>query len=209
MSSAEHLTPNEPSSAAGRSRRRVPPRRLLGVGLPLLVGCLIGWLLFGDHGSSKPSAVKPGVVTASVQPATYAQVGVDLKKARTWKSTVQTGAIKLLSPDQTASIAITAPALAGHEAAFRRTDKKELLKLFAPGRVLARTRGRIGGQKALITEIVGRYKSRHPLQILSTALSSPYRTYSIQVFTTFKPAPIRLAEIRATLDSIRFSKPKG
>ena len=72
---------------------------------------------------------------------------------------------------------------------------------------LSRSRAKVGTASTVVTELIGQTRDRKPIRILSMGASSPYRTYSIQVFTVPRPIARRIAELRTLLASVRFRKP--
>lgn len=183
-------------------------RQALVVAAALLLGGFLGWLLFADHGGG-PSGGRAAIAPTKLRVATYPTIGLGLAQPTTWHGSLQRGVVRLLSSDQSVSVAISAPAAAGQDAQLRRADATDLRRLFRPSRLLGRQRGKIGGLPALITELVGTSPRRSKIRILSTALSSPYRSYSIQVFTALRPSSQRLLELRSVLASVRFSALKN
>ena len=49
---------------------------------------------------------------------------------------------------------------------------------------------------------------RQPVRILSMAVSSRWRTYSVQVFTVVAPRARRLLELRSLLSSVGYRQPR-
>ncbi len=189
----------------------VSRRALLAVAAALVVGAVAGALVVGGRGSS-PASRRTATANAltgalSANPTTHGPLGVSVAQPRGWQVTERSGVIEMLSPDQTASLTVSAPQPAGHEAQLRRSDKRQLLVLFKPARILGHRRGKIGGQPVLTTELVGVTPKHRHIRILTTAVSSAYRTYSIQVFSTPRPAALRLLQIRSALASFRFFAP--
>ncbi len=173
----------------------------------LVLGGVGGWLLFGDHGSGR-SARTPQLVPPKLGAVAYPTLGLSVGKPASWHASLQSGVVKLLSSDQAASIAISAPAPAHQDAQLRRTDVTELRRLFKPSRLLGRQRGRLGVLPALTTELVGTSPRHTKIRIFSTAVSSAYRSYSVQIFTALRPSAQTLIGLRSVLESVRFSAPK-
>lgn len=184
---------------------------VLAVLTALIVGGVVGALVFGGNGSSSDrsttSSTATPTVATSLRPKRYGSLGMSIAPPRGWRVTERSGVIRMLSPDQTVSLAVSAPQSAGHEVDLRRSDSQALQSLFKPARVLGRQRGKIAGAPALTTELSGVTPKHRPVRILSTAVSSAYRTYSVQVFTVPKPATARLLEIRNALGSMQFFAP--
>jgi len=186
---------------------------LLAVLIALIVGGVIGALVFGGddsspgNGSNTTSTAGSAADASNPAPTRYGSLGMSIAQPRGWKVIVKSGVVRMLSPDQTASLAVSAPQGPGHEVELRRADAQELKSLFAPARLLGRRRGKIGGLPALTTELSGVTPKHRRVRILSTAVSSTFRTYSVQVFTVPRPASARLLQVRDALGSMRFFAP--
>ncbi|MDX6296453.1 MAG: hypothetical protein QOI51_310 [Nocardioidaceae bacterium] len=178
----------------------------------VLIGSVIGWLIFGDHGSNNATA-PPGrkAIQISLRRGIYPPLGVALEQPTSWLTSNQGGILLLSSPDagQT-SLAISDPAPAGNDARLRPAINSQLVKTFAPAQVIGSRHGPIGKTPALTTAILGTGRSKHKILILSTAISSAYRTYAVQVFfRAAHPTQQSLLEVRNMLASIRFFAPTG
>jgi hypothetical protein len=178
----------------------------------VLLGSVLGWLIFGDHGSSSATS-GPGktALQISLRRGIYTPLGVALEQPTSWLTTSQSGVLTLSSPDagQT-SLAIADPAPAGNDAKLRPAINSQLVKTFQPAKVIAQRRGPIGTTPAVTTAILGTSRAKHKVLILSTAVSSKWRTYSIQVFfKAARPTKQSLLEVRNMLASIRFFAPTG
>jgi len=178
----------------------------------LLVGGAIAWLLIGNGSGSGSPASKPGTeVQISLRRGIYPPLGLALEQPTSWLTSTPGGVLTLASPDagQT-SLTISDPAAAGNETTLRPEINSQLVKTFSPAKVIAQRHGPIGKVQAITTAILGSRGGKHQILILSTAISSPYRTYSIQVFfKAQKPTNQSLAEVRNMLASIRFFAPTG
>jgi hypothetical protein len=201
-----------------------PTPRALGVAMAvsLGLGILIGWVAF-HGGSAKPAALNaqqvqtvplplnaqhvPQVRVALV-PIVNRALGVRLGRPPGWRASVQHRVIKLLSPDQSMSLGISAPSPPNQAKQLRRFDKAQLVKLFKPAKVIGRTRGKIGPVAVLTSEIEGTNQRHQRIRILTTAASSAFRTYSIEAFSAPTPPALRLAELQAILRSFRFFRPR-
>ncbi len=183
---------------------------LLSVVGAVLIGSVLGWLVFADHGSSTTTApAGRKAIQISLRQGIYPPLGVALKQPTSWLASAQPGILTLSSPDagQT-SLVISDPAAAGQALALRPAINGQLVKTFTPAKVIASQKGPIGKLQTVTTAILGTSSTHHKVLILSTAVSSPYRTYSIQVF--FKAAhPTQQSqfEIRNMLASLRFFAP--
>lgn len=182
-------------------------RQALIVAAALVTGGFLGWLLFAGHGDSSSPRARPGAPTP-FRGVSYPSIGLSLAQPTAWKNSTQHGVVKLLSSDQSVSVAISAPAAGGQAAQLRKADAADLKRLFHPARLVGRQRGRLGGLPAVTTELIGTSPRHTKIRILSTAVSSAYRTYSVQIFTAVRPSPHTLLELRAVLSSVRFTAPK-
>lgn len=136
-------------------------------------------------------------------------LGVRVARPAGWELTQRSGVAKLSAEDGTVSLAVSDAGGPNQQQKVRRFEQAELLRLFKPAQVIGRQRGKVGPLPALSTEIAGTTKERRPLRILTTAVTTEYRTYSVQVFSTLRPPPAHLTEVQAILRSFRFSKPKS
>ena len=127
-----------------------------------------------------------------------------------WLTTIQAGVLTIASPDAgLTSLSVSAPAPAGKEKTLRPEINSLLVQRLKPARVQAQLRGPIGKIPAITTAIQGTDRGQK-IVVLSTAISSPYRTYSIQVFFR-APHPSRQSRLEVTnmLASMRFVVPAG
>jgi hypothetical protein len=179
----------------------------------LLVGGAIGWLVLGGSGSSTSSSTKPGThqVQVSLRRGVYPPLGLALEQPTSWLTSSPAGTLTLASPDAgLTSMTISDPAPAGNANKLRPAINSQLVKTFSPAKVIAQRHGPIGKTAAITTAILGTGGGKRQILILSTAISSPYRTYSIQVFFKApRPTAQSLAEVRNMLASIRFFAPTG
>jgi hypothetical protein len=185
----------------------------LSVAGAILVGGAIGWLLF-HTGSTTSSPGKPAqraAIQVSLRRGIYPSLGLGLEQPTSWLTSSQPGLLSLSSPDNgSTTVAISDPAPAGNATKLRPAINKQLIKTFAPAKVIGRQKGPIGTTPALTTAIIGTTKTKLQVLVLSTAISSTYRTYSIQVlFKSLKPSPQSLLEVQHMLASIRFFAPTG
>jgi hypothetical protein len=186
---------------------------VLSVAGAVLLGSVLGWLLFADHGSSAKTTTTAGsrAIQISLRQGIYPPLGVALEQPTSWLTSSQGGILQISSPDagQT-SLAISDPAGAGNDSTLRPAINSQIVKTFSPAKVIAQQRGPIGKTPAITTAILGTTNAGRKVLILSTAVTSAYRTYSIQVF--FKAQhPTRQSEleVRNMLASIRFFAPSG
>jgi hypothetical protein len=186
---------------------------VLSVTGAVLLGAVLGWLIFGDHGSSQPAAKKPtgNVIQVSLRRGIYGPLGLALEQPTSWLTTAQGTLLTLASPDAAqASLTITDPAPAGQADRLRPAINSQLVKAFTPAKVIGQRHGPIGTTPAITTAILGTSREKRQVLILSTAISSKYRTYSVQVvFKTLKPTQQSLLEVQRMLASIRFFAPTG
>ncbi len=201
------------STRGGAIRRRVAGLVVAGLGL----GALLGWIFGQDHGGDSSTDAR---VTSLTAPRAVPKValgkstdlpvlGVRVAKPAGWQLTQRSGVAKLSTDDGTVSLAVSNAGGPHQQQMVRRYEQAELLRLFKPAQVVGRQRGKIGLLPALSTEIAGTTKQRRPLRILTTAVSTKYRTYSVQVFSTPRPPSAHLTEVQAILRAVRFSKPKS
>lgn len=202
-----------------RRQARAPRRgpQVLALVATLALGTVLGWAIFGRDGDdAQPKAATTGPTgptatgagpKVSLSKAAFPRLGLAFGRPLGWTASQQSGVVKLSATDATVSLAVSIAGAAGRDKQVRRYEQGQLLRLFKPARVIGRQRGKIGLLPVLSTEIAGTIKRRRPIRILSTAATTRYRTYSVQVFSTPRPPAARLAEVRAMLNSFRFAKP--
>jgi hypothetical protein len=193
-------------------QRRGPSKGALAAAVTLAVGLPLGWALLGGGRDGSPAApARPattpaaGAAVRSVS-ATYPRFGLRFARPAAWSSTVRRGSLGITSANRTISVAIAMPPGRPSARAIARSDRLELRRLFH-AREVGRQRSHIGPLATAITELVGRTAKHHRVRILAMAVSSRYRTYSVQVFTVLKPQRRHLGEVEALLASLRFSAP--
>lgn len=203
---------DNPSVPPRRQRPRVPVRALAFAGV-LAAGVLIGWVLFGgDESSPAPEAVATATAPAkgqqrvAVDARLYPRFGLALGVPKGWRTTIRRGVLNVAGSDGRVSVAFSVSGRPGEGPRVRRSDRKELTRLFS-ARELSRQRAKVGAAPTIVTELAGRSRNRQPIRILSMAASSRWRTYSVQVFTAPAPGSKRLLELRALLTSVGFSQP--
>jgi hypothetical protein len=189
------------------------PRRRLTVliaAAALGLGLLLGWLLFHDGGS------KPAVASSAAQPASgpagsthvsFGQFGVSLALPHDWTSDIRKGVLNLASPDQTVSVTLSMAPGRPDVHLLGRSDRLQLERLFH-ARVVSRTRSKVGTEPVLISDLRGKTAKGRPVRILSTGLTTRWRTYSIQTFTTPQPPPARAQEFDQLMSTLRFRAPR-
>lgn len=181
----------------------------------ILVGGALGWAVFANHGSgsSSNSTANPGQtpIQISLRRGIYLSLGLALEQPTSWLTSSQPGLVTLSSPDDGAStVAISDAAPAGNDKKLRPAINSQLVKTFNPAKIIGRRTGPIGHTPALTTAIVGTTKAKTKVLILSTAVTSKYRTYSIQVlFKSLNPSKQSLLEIQHMLASVSFFAPTG
>lgn len=146
--------------------------------------------------------VPEGVVSASAP-----HLGLSFRYAKGWVEEPSDGSVQFTSPDHSMSVAI---ATAGHGSApsVLRNAARIVLGSYAPARVISHRKGSFAGRQVRTAEIVGQNDSGDPLRILALAARSPWKTYSVEVFSGTSPSLKRLAQAKIILDSVRFSKPE-
>jgi hypothetical protein len=196
-----------------RRRPRVPVRAVAFVGV-LAAGVLIGWVLFGgDDGTRAPAQQATSTAPAGRQPRivvdsrAFPRFGLSFGLPRGWRTRTRRGVLNAASADGSVSVAFSVAAGAGEGPAVRRSDRRQLTRLFR-AREVSRERARIGNAPTIVTEFVGRTRRRQPIRILSMAVSSRWRTYSVQVFTVVAPRARRLLELRSLLSSVGYRQPR-
>jgi hypothetical protein len=177
----------------------------------VLLGAVLSWLIFGGGGSSSQTTKKSSgnLIQVSLRRGIYGPLGLALQQPTSWLTAAQGTLLTLSSPDAAqASLTITDPAPAGQADKLRPEINSQLVKAFSPAKVIGQRHGPIGKTPAITTAILGTSRAKRQVLILSTAISSKYRTYSVQVvFKTLRPTPQSLLEVQKMLASIRFFAP--
>jgi hypothetical protein len=180
----------------------------------LAAGVLIGWVLFGDDdGAQAPSAQRTTTAPAargpqvSVRQKAYPRFGLSIGVPEGWRTRIRRGVLNGSSADGTVSVAFSVAGGAGEGRAVRRSDRRQLARLF-DAREVKRERAKIGAAPTIVTELAGRTRRRQRIRILSMAVSSRWRTYSVQVFTVLAPRARQLLELRALLTSVGYRRPR-
>lgn len=192
-----------------RRRPRVPGQLIAFAGV-LCAGVLIGWAVFRDDDVSPApvatSAILDQRARLDVDRKQYPRLGVSLSVPKGWETAFRQGVFNVASPDKRVSVAISPAGSAGEGARVRLADRRELTRLFR-ARQLSRRRGKVGSERTIVTEFVGRTRKGQQIRMLSMGASSRWRTYSIQVFTALRPTPARLVELSTLIASVRFRRP--
>lgn len=180
----------------------------------VLLGATVSLLVFRGGGAKTTAGHPPPggkVLQVSLRRGIYPTLGLVLEQPTSWLSDLRTGLLTLSSPDAgAAAVAISDPAPAHNDAKLRPEINSQLVRAFAPAKVIGRQHGPIGKTPAITTAIIGTSRAKLKVLILSTAVSSPYRTYSIQVvFKSLHPTRQSLLEVRSMLASIRFVAPSA
>jgi hypothetical protein len=175
----------------------------------LLVGGAIAFLLAGGGSSGSKSNAK--VLQISLRRGIYPSLGLGLEQPTSWLTATPAGVLTLSSPDAgqtTMSISVLGPA--SQEAKLRPALNSQLVKTFQPAKVIGRSNQPIGKTPAISTAILGTSGGKRKILIISTAISSAYRTYGIQVFfKSLRPSRQSELEVHNVLTSIRFFAPTG
>jgi hypothetical protein len=186
---------------------------VLSIAGAILLGAVLAYLIFGGGGSSNQATKQPSgnLIQVSLRRGIYGPLGLALEQPTSWLTSSQGTLLTLSSPDAgQASLTITDPAAAGNADKLRPAINSQLVKVFTPAKVIGQRRGPIGTTPAITTAILGTSRAKRQVLILSTAISSKYRTYSVQViFKSLRPTQQSLLEVQHMLASIRFFAPTG
>ncbi len=199
-----------PQAPSARPRRRVRVQAIAFVGV-LCAGVLIGWVVFRDHrGSSATggtSALLDQRTRLDVNRRSFPHLGVTLSVPKGWQTKQREGVLNAASGDDRVSVAISPAGGPGDAKKVRASDRVELARLFH-AREVNRRQGKVGTERTIITEFVGRTRKRQRIRILSMGAASRWRTYSVQVFTALAPTATRVVELSTLIASVRFSDPR-
>lgn len=199
---------------SARPRSRPPAdRRALGlIGGALLavaLGILIGWLLFRGDERRPPSPVAtvappPGAAGA---PARFDQFGLRFQRPAGWSTAIKQGVLNVAAPGSTVAVTVSMTQRRTDERAVRRKDRADLKRLFK-AREVERRRYAVGPLPTLVTELAGTTRRGSQVRILSMAVSSRWRTYSVQVFSTPRPTRLETLQLQALIASFQFRRPR-
>lgn len=188
-----------------------PARRLaVTVAAALAGGLLLGWLIFHDGGSRQTTtspAAQSAPTPAAATHVSFGQFGVSVELPHGWGSEIRKGVLDLAAPDHTVSVALAMAPGRPDEHLLGRRDRLQLEHLFQ-ARVVSRTRSKVGTFPALISELRGRTAKGQPVRILSTGLTTRWRTYSIEIFTAPQPPAQRALEFDSLMSTLRFRAPR-
>jgi hypothetical protein len=163
------------------------------------------------HGGGRTRVVTQATAApatpAGSTPASFDQFGLSAQLPHGWGASVRKGVLALAAPDQSVSLTMSMANGRPDVHLVRRADRLQLKRIFH-ARILTRERSKIGTLPTLVTELAGRTNKGHPIRILSSGVTTRWRTYSIQAFTVPKPAPQRALEFDTLLHSFRFREPK-
>ena len=175
----------------------------------LCAGVLIGWVVFRDDddgGGSTRAASGPEAQRVATEARDYPGLGLSFKLPATWRTSFRGAVLTAAARDDSVSVALSSAGGPRDGQKVRRADRDELTRLFTAEQ-LSRQRATVGTASTVVTELIGQTRDRRPIRILSMGASSPWRTYSIQVFTVPRPIARRIAELRTLLASVRYRKP--
>ena len=199
---------DEGSTGARRPRRPHVPRQLIAFIGVLCAGVLIGWVVFGDDDSTPaPATTTASSPRVAVKTRLYPKLGITLGLPTGWKTSFRGSVLTAVSRDETVSVALSVAGGPGDGQRIRRSDRTELARLFN-AREVSRQRAKVGTATTIATDLIGRARNRRPIRILSMGPASRWHTYSIQAFTVLQPTPVRLAELRTLLGSVRYRQPR-
>jgi hypothetical protein len=192
---------------AAPRRPRVPRQVIAFIGV-LFAGLLIGWVVFRDDQSAPaPTATATRSQRIVSDARLYPKLGITLGLPKGWKTSFRGSVLTAVSRDETVSIALSIAGGPGDGQRTRRSDREELARLFN-AREVSRQRAKVGTATTIATDLIGRARNRRPIRILSMGPASRWHTYSIQAFTVLQPTPVRLAELRTLLGSVRYRQPR-
>lgn len=173
-------------------------------------GLLLGWLLF-HGGEPRQTAASPRVPVSPSPVGTthvsFGQFGLSAEIPHDWGSEIKKGVLDLAAPDHSVSVAIAMAPGRPDVHRLGREDRLQLERLFH-AHVVSRTRSKVGTFPALISELRGRTAKGQPVRILSTGLTTRWRTYSIEIFTAPQPPAQRALEFDSLMSTLRFRAPR-
>jgi len=169
----------------------------------LLAGIVVAVVVLTTGGDDpQPAKRKPlPARIVSVPP-----LGLGFAHPTSWKRKVQRRVIGLRSPEGSVVVFLSSPVARPAVAEVLAGAKSELLKQFAPAKVVHQGREPLGLRAVDSFELLGHDKGK-VVRALEMVDSTPYRTYAVTVVTGAKPSAQRLREARAIIGTVRFSKP--
>lgn len=169
----------------------------------VLVGLVVAAIVLWPSGRSQAPAPAKRLPfrIVSVPP-----LGLGFAHPRSWRRTVRRRVIELRSPDRSTLVFFSSPLAAPARARVKDDAKGQLLKRFAPAKVVREARGSLGNRPAATFELRGRDRSG-VVRALVLVSSTLYRTYAVTVLTGARPSRRSLGEARQILGTVRFSRP--
>jgi hypothetical protein len=177
-------------------------RRRLGGAVLLLAGVAVAVVVLWPGGGAKPEKTRrlPARIV-SVPP-----LGIGFAHPTSWKRKVSKAVIGVRSPEGSVVVFFSSPVAGPAIDEVRSGAKKELLRQFAPARIVSETDEPLGQRNVPAFELLGKDKGK-AVRALEMVDATKYRTYAVTVVTSARPSRARLKEARAIISTVRFGKP--
>jgi hypothetical protein len=184
----------EPDIAALRRRR-------LGGAVLLLAGVVVAVVVIATGGDDTPERKPLPARIVSVPP-----LGLGFAHPTSWRRKVDKQVIGLRSPEGSVVVFFSSPVARPAVTQVLAGAKRELLKQFAPAKIVSQGRQNLGLRDVRSFELRGKDNGK-VVRALELVDSTPYRTYAVTVVTGAKPSAKRLREARAIISTVRFTRP--
>ena len=184
---------------------RIAPktRRRLGGAVLLMVGIVVAAVVLWPGGEDPPA--KPKKLPARI--VSVPPLGMGFVHPTSWKRKVTKAVIGLRSPEGSIVVFFSSPTARPARDEVRAGARKQLLKEFAPAKIVNEGTEQLGARKVPSFELRGKEKGK-TVRVLELVDETKYRTYAVTIVTSANPSRRRLQEARAIISTVRFTKPK-
>jgi hypothetical protein len=133
-------------------------------------------------------------------------LGIGFVHPTSWKRKVSKAVIGVRSPEGSVVVFFSSPVARPAIEAVRSGAKKELLKQFAPAKIVSESDEPLGQRSVPAFELLGKDRGK-AVRALEMVDATKYRTYAVTVVTSARPSRARLKEAREIISTVRFGKP--
>jgi hypothetical protein len=179
-----------------------PTRRRLGGAVLLLAGIVVAVVVLWPGGDAKPAKRR----TLPARIVSVPPLGMGFAHPTSWRRKVSGRVIGVRSPEGSVIVFFSSPAAQPAVSAVEAGARTELLKRYAPAKIVHEGREPLGRRNVPSFELLGHDKGK-VVRVLEMVDSTQYRTYAVTVLTAAHPLRNRLREARAIIATVRFSKP--
>jgi hypothetical protein len=179
-------------------------RRRLGGAVLLLAGVAVAVVVLWPGGDPKPAKTR----TIPARIVSVPPLGIGFEHPTSWKRKVSKAVIGVRSPEGSVVVFFSSPLARPAIEEVRRGARKELLKQFAPAKIVKETDAPLGLRSVPSFELLGKDHGK-AVRALEMVDATKYRTYAVTVVTSANPSRRRLKEARAIISTVRFGKPEA